>query len=167
MSDTKLGELITGKGERDAIHVALAPVTAAERLKPGQHVGFVREHNTDLVGVSSSPVGIIDPFLERSVERGQRCYLVLYQNTVTGMKHQWEHPAFGKPEVSASREWLEDLASEIRMSYADLLSEIPQGCIYTGDREMYGVRESEDIRRHYENVTGERAPEEVYFSCAC
>ena len=42
MSDITLGELITGTGERDAIHVALAPVKANERLKPGQHVGFVR-----------------------------------------------------------------------------------------------------------------------------
>lgn len=167
MSDTILGELITGTGERDAIHVALAPVTANERLKPGQHVGFVREHNTELVGVCSTPIGIVDPFLERSVERGQRFYLVLYQNTVTGMKHQWEHPAFPAPSAEDSIRWMQDLADEIGMDYQSLLNEIPEGRIHTGDREYYGARESDDIRRHYEAITGVRAPNEVHFSCAC
>ena len=167
MSDTALGELITGTGERDAIHVALAPVTANERLKPGQHVGFVREHNTELVGVSSNPIGIVDPFLERSVERGQRFYLVLYQNTVTGMKHQWEHPAFPPPSTEDSRRWLEDLAAEIGFDYHSLLDGISDGSICTGSENHSGIRDEDDIRRHYETVTGERAPREVHFRCAC
>ena len=38
----RLGQLIEdGDRRRDAIHVAVAPVTAAERLAPGQHVGLV------------------------------------------------------------------------------------------------------------------------------
>lgn len=172
MSDTQLGQLITGAGERDAIHVALAPVTANERLKPGQHIGFVgKEYNArELVGVCSEPLGIVDPFLERSVERGERFYMVLYQNTVTGLKHQWTHPAFpdpNKPDVARSVAWLQDLADEIGLDYHTLLDHIPDGSIHTGDREMYGVRESDDIRRHYEIVTGRPAPRDVYFRCAC
>lgn len=167
MSDVKLGELITkGTGERDAIHVALAPVVAAERLKPGQHIGFVMEHNTELVGVCSNPLGIVDPFLEHSVEREQRFYMMLYQNTVTGMRHQWEHPAFAAPLAEDSIRWMQDLANEIGISYNRLLEEIPTGSVYTGDNECYGIRDSEDIRRHYENITGEQAPKKVYFSCA-
>jgi hypothetical protein len=167
MSDTKLGELITEAGARDAIHVALAPVTANERLTPGQHIGFVREHNTDLVGVSSSPLGIVDPFLERSVERGQRFYMVLYPNTVTGMKHQWEHPAFAPPGTEASIQWLQGLADDIGCDYHSLLSSIEDGYICTGSEDYSGIRDAEDIRRHYENVTGEQAPTDVRFSCAC
>lgn len=167
MSDIKLGELITGDGQRDAIHVALAPVTANERLRPGQHVGFAYKHSTELVGISQDPIGIIDPFLERSVERVERCYLLLYQNTVTGMRHQWEHPAFGSPDADVSRQWLEDLADEIGFGYDWLLEGIAEGSINTRDREVYGARESEDIRRHYENVTGLSAPREIHFRCAC
>lgn len=168
MSDIKLGELIKDKGERDAIHVALAPVTANERLKPGQHVGFVREHNTELVGVCSNPIGIVDPFLEQAVERGQRCYIMLYQNTVTGMRHQWEHPAFVGPTASESERWLQDLAIEIGKDYHSMLDEIADGSIYTGSEDMSGTRDSDDICRHYERVTGQPAPRNgVYFRCAC
>ncbi len=45
----RLGQLIEdGERRRDAIHVAIAPVTAAQRLVPGQHVGLVREGNVEL-----------------------------------------------------------------------------------------------------------------------
>ncbi len=167
MSDIKLGTLITGKGERDAIHVALAPVVAAERLKPGQHIGLSSPYSTEFVGVCSEPLGIVDPFLEHTVEPGQRFYMVLYQNTVTGMKHQWEHPAFAEPDASVSEQWLQDLADEVGITYDHLLEGIADGRIHTGDQEFYGARESDDIRKHYEKVTGRTAPAEVYFSCAC
>lgn len=38
-----LGKIITTPQQRDAIHVAVAPVVANSELKPGQRVGFVRE----------------------------------------------------------------------------------------------------------------------------
>lgn len=168
MSDTKLGDLITrGTGERDAIHVALAPVVAAERLKPGQHIGFVRPYNTELVGISSEPLGIVDPFLEHSVERGQRFYMVLYQNTVTGMRHQWEHPAFPPPSAEESERWMQELADELGKDITELLSEIGDGSVYTGSEERYGIRENDEIRRHYEAITGHAAPSDIHFRCAC
>jgi hypothetical protein len=41
MSDvTKVGELIAPGSQRDAIHIAVAPVVAMERLEPGQTIGF-------------------------------------------------------------------------------------------------------------------------------
>ncbi len=43
MSDVKLGSLINGPKVRDAIHVAVAPVVATEKLMPGQHIGFAQE----------------------------------------------------------------------------------------------------------------------------
>ncbi len=167
MSDTTLGSLIVGKGERDAIHVALAPVTTREHLKPGQHVGFVREYDTDVIGVCPNPIGIVDPFLEHTVKPGDRFYVVLYQNTVTGMKHQWEHPAFASAPKEASIKWLQELADEISMDYRDLLDYISDGSIYTGSEDNSGCRDSEDIKMHYENATGAKAPREVYFRCAC
>lgn len=170
MSDIKLGTIPAQGAERDAIHVAIIPVCAAERLKPGQHVGFIDQRHGDktLFGVCSEPIGIVDPFLERSVERGEWFYLLLYQNTVTGMSHHWEHPAFGVTlEKKRSEEWLEDLAAEIGLSYDHLIEEIPSGYINTGDRECYGARDSADIQRHFEIATGMKAPREIGFRCAC
>lgn len=169
MADIKLGTIPEPSvDDRDAIHVAIIVVVAAERLKPGQHVGFSNKGRDTSFGVCSDPIGIVDPFLERSVERHERFYLLLYQNTVTGMKHHWSHPDFdGSAEVSRSVEWLEDLASEIGMHYETLMDYIPTGEIHTGDRECYGARDEADIQRHFQIVTGVAAPREIHFRCAC
>ena len=91
----RLGRLIEdGERRRDAIHIAVAPVTAAERLVPGQHVGLLQEGNSELVGPCEKCIGIVDPFLAGAVEPGQRFWLFLYPGTVTGMRHIWTHPAF-------------------------------------------------------------------------
>jgi hypothetical protein len=91
----QLGQLIdNGDRRRDAIHIAVAPVTAAERLSPGQHVGLIEQGNLELVGPSECSIGVVDPFLMREVEPGQRFWLFLYPGTITGLRHVWTHPAF-------------------------------------------------------------------------
>jgi hypothetical protein len=96
----QLGQLIQdGDRRRDAIHIAVAPVTAAEKLLPGQHVGFVndpdRPGNTEIVGMwAEEKIGIVDPFLVNAIEEGERFWLFLYPNTITSLRHVWTHPAF-------------------------------------------------------------------------
>lgn len=91
----QLGQLIEdGDRRRDAIHVAVAPVTAAQRLTPGQHIGLVEPDNPELAGPCDQNIGIVDPFLAQEVEPGQRFWLFLYPGTVTGLRHVWTHPAF-------------------------------------------------------------------------
>jgi hypothetical protein len=91
----QLGKLIEdGDRRRDAIHIAVAPVTASDRLAPGQHVGLVQEGNLELVGPSGRTIGVVDPFLVEDVEPGQRFWLFLYPGTITGLRHVWTHPAF-------------------------------------------------------------------------
>lgn len=90
-----LGDLITdGDRRRDAVHVAVAPVTAAERLAPGQHVGFVRAGDMESVGPSDDPIGVVDPFLRTDGRPGERFWLFVYPNTVASLRHVWTHPAF-------------------------------------------------------------------------
>ena len=91
----RLGQLIEdGDRRRDAIHIAVAPVTAADRLTPGQHVGLVEEGNLELVGPCDRPIGAVDPFLAAEVEPGQRFWLFLYPGTITSLRHVWTHPVF-------------------------------------------------------------------------
>ncbi|MFK8111080.1 MAG: hypothetical protein AB8B91_02705 [Rubripirellula sp.] len=91
----KLGELIhDGDRRRDAVHVAVIPVTAAVNLDPGEPVGLVDHDSREWVGPSDENIGIVDPFLTHQVKSGQRFWLFLYPNTVTSMRHAWSHPAF-------------------------------------------------------------------------
>jgi len=89
-----LGKLIEGEVGRDAIHIAIAPVTAGGRLLPGDHVKL----DGRLMAVlchKDDGIGIVDPFLTCGhIDKGQRFYLFLYPNTVTSLRHVWTHPAF-------------------------------------------------------------------------
>jgi hypothetical protein len=91
-----IGQLIDETAKRDAIHVAIAPVIAAQRLEPGQRVGLVKKGNSELVGFGPgiASVGIVDPFLPHAVEEGQHCWLFLFPGSVTSLRHEWTHPLF-------------------------------------------------------------------------
>jgi hypothetical protein len=139
-----IGKLIDDDQERDAVHMAMAPVTADECLMPGENIGFLT-NGTELVGGESNLIdnggegvefiGIVDPFLQKPVEKGQRFMMWLYPNTVTSLRHAWVHPSFEnlypKPEHAnplmiepvepvkrldmayiAAREWMERFADD-------------------------------------------------------
>jgi ABC-type nitrate/sulfonate/bicarbonate transport system substrate-binding protein len=96
----QVGKLIDSDARRDAIHVAVAPVEAAEDLQPGQHVGLV----AGLASGTVAAIGVVDPFLTEAVRKGQRFWLFLYPNTVTTLRHVWTHPAFmAVPPPSSQR----------------------------------------------------------------
>ena len=84
------------ENRRDAIHIPIAPVIAAEPLQPGQHVGFVHNGEGKLVAARDPAdcIGIIDPFLKEPVLRGSRVFLFVYPNTITSLRHVWSHPSF-------------------------------------------------------------------------
>ncbi|MCE9607698.1 MAG: hypothetical protein K8U03_22650 [Planctomycetia bacterium] len=90
-----LGRLIEdGDRRRDAVHVPVAAVMAATRLTPGQHVGLTQEGNIEMVGPCDRPIGIVDPFLTKDVEPGERFWLFIYPGSITGLRHIWTHSAF-------------------------------------------------------------------------
>lgn len=94
MSDqSKIGELIQGHAGRDAIHIAIAPVVANGELFPNQDIGLVGG-SLELVDIVDQPIGKVDPFLKSPVRKGERFYMFLYPNTITGLRHVWQHPAF-------------------------------------------------------------------------
>src|SRR5207253_9100 len=102
-------------------HIAVAPVTAAERLAPGQHVGFV---DGEQVGSGTNKaIGIVDPFLGGPVFKGDRFWMFLYPNTITALRHEWTHPEFGVGAESTrdSEQWLRRFARGLGVSYEDLL----------------------------------------------
>lgn len=88
-----IGQLITTEQFRDAIHIAVVPVTAAQTLLPGQHVSLVNPENLE-VGYCQHTLGVVDPFLKQPVEKGQRFWLFLYPGSITSLRHEWTHPKF-------------------------------------------------------------------------
>jgi hypothetical protein len=163
---TTLGKIITKPQQRDAIHIAIAPVVAEETLAPGQAVAH------------GDHIGVVDPFLTASVRKGQTFWLMLYPNTIRGLRHEWTHPAFSADPVKAmSEEWLRQLADRMDRSYEDVLEMgregVATGAAYAGDDSAQTTVEDvkDEFWTHYEIVSGQRVTpdqrENIYFRCAC
>ncbi|RDJ34996.1 MAG: hypothetical protein DWQ19_09180 [Crenarchaeota archaeon] len=176
MHEIKLGELVENPNQqRDAIHIAVAPVVAAESLKPGDHIGFLGYDTIHVGKDSDNLLGIVDPFLKDELKAGQRFLLFLYQNTVTGMRHHWEHPAFVSTESEA---WLKEFAHDLEMTYENLLAAASE---YLNNGEIYCLpidtpdRVFSDMPKfwyHYSVVTNQPAvavpdDDNNFFRCAC
>lgn len=105
-----LGSIITTDEKRDAIHLAVIPVTSDYMLNPGDHVEHIADGK-----VQPAPIGcghgIVDPFLEQRVMPGEPFWLVIYPRQIRSLRHVWTHPAFDNTEVAAA---LPDLRTHVR-----------------------------------------------------
>lgn len=181
MNEVKLGSLIDGSQQRDAIHIAVAPVIAGEDLRRGQGVTF-ESGSTDVVRPSDTKaIGVVDPFLPRNVKKGERFYMLLNPYSITGLRHEWTHPAFGatpKPHVSLSETWMRKWAKDhFSRDYYDDGGMGEQAAyefaIRAGHELFIGPFESardhidNEWWAHWEAITGSSGQRGAYFSCAC
>lgn len=120
---TIVGKLLDETARRDAIHFALAPVVCGEMtLEPGQHTGLNAKGLA--VRTPAKLLGIVDPFLEQRVQPRQRFWLFLYPNTITNLRHAWEHPAFDTEAPARVGGNAESLTPELMLAKtADALEE--------------------------------------------
>jgi hypothetical protein len=148
MENLHIGSIINEPQQRDAVHMAIVPVTAMERLYPGTHVGIVQtgEVPKDSDGIVADAldhglkgIGIVDPFLRNPVQKGERFWLFLYPGSIISLRHDWEHPSFHPREFSekatrqvtgrekltecqtSARIWLERYAKSIDVSFEELM----------------------------------------------
>lgn len=190
MSDTlKLGQIIEpGRAaERDAIHVAVAPVIAGQNLRPRDKLMFAKGQENTVMGAAphQKSFGIVDPFLEGFVRKGDRFWAWLTPGTITSLRHDWTHPEFGTelpapvaPEPVNSEKWLREFAETAGMSYKLLLE---RGHSFIAYDDVWTEQDGETARdaiydvgaanfwKHYEAVTGQRPDdiEDAPFSCSC
>lgn len=179
MSDVLLGSTPDSKAERDAVHVAIIPMEASEKLRPGQRVGIVGEK---LAGPLGKVVGVVDPFLRASVLKGERFWLFLLPNTVTGMRHHWAHPMFPDVPVveegdkAAAEKWLREQCETLGCRFDDLVSDDSE--LVTGGWLITDMNET--ARDHWYDIkdefwkqraiyTGKDIAEDDRgcFSCSC
>ena len=188
MDHTRVGELLTSDQPRDAIHIAVASVVAAERLMPGQAIGFLDASDPSQGVVRcerAMSIGIVDPFLQSKVLRDQRFWMFLHPNTITSLRHNWTHPAFGENirDTAGSERWLRDFLSIEGPSYENLIHAVNNGgeygdgsynyiridgdYIHCGGFDAHGDIPSE-FWDHVENITGKKLRERPsHFSCSC
>lgn len=105
-----LGLIHFREESRDAIHLGVEPVVAGEDLTVGSNIGIGfdgKAYATDF-RPEIKPVGIVDPFLQDKVEKGQGFWLVVYPRQITSLRHCWEHPDFPENKPKA----IEELTSE-------------------------------------------------------
>jgi len=196
--DIEFGKLIddASKVKRDAVHVAVVPVVAAHNLLPGSHVGLTQGSNDKVSLISEPSIGIIDPYLTQNVLRGQWCWLFLYPNTVTGMRHHWSHPAFdddSEPQATLdsenivdktqvilqSEKYLREFSLDAHLDYESVI-DIVTDCIKNNNtyvehnseyaRDAYYNCDQAEFWKHVQNVTGLKIPDREYlisFSCSC
>lgn len=91
-----MGKILEKDMSRDAVHIAVVPVLASERLYPGEHIGLLPDGYAS-AHLSVNKIGIVDPYLRDAVRQGQRFFMMLYPGSITSLKHQWTHPAFPEP----------------------------------------------------------------------
>jgi hypothetical protein len=189
-----LGTKIAAGAGRDAIHLAVEPVMAAERLLPGQHIGFVvggieTNFASGSVGASAkTKLGIVDPFIIGAVNPGDNFWMVVYPRTITSLRHVWTHPAFGDEPAKAvdvspeatSKAWIQAFAASVPLSYETVM-EGARDYVSSKRRDGYGeylcfggLLEGESVPMefwwHYEVVTGETVAEDhrgSFFTCSC
>lgn len=167
--EAKLGEIIAKVGEqnqRDAVHIAVIPMLAADDLQPGEHVALLPGPEPRAYGVhveewrdgerraknGHGAIGIVDPFLVGYVKAGQYFWLCLYQGQVTTLRHAWTHPAIpdegASPaqvgdDVAASAAWLRAYAHRVKPydkpdeAFAELMSELGENRLHYNGKDLH------------------------------
>lgn len=178
--------------KRDAIHLAVEPVIAGEKLFAGQDVGLVQSAG-GLVAMATGKVkhlGIVDPFLKNAVFPGERFWLVVYPRQIKSLRHVWEHPDFENEPVARapkdvydevaenvanSREWMSDYAGSLGVDYEWLMDaalSYQVGGNYSCHPEYSGQFEGEYVPEefwsHWSIITGRVAKVTgSFFTCSC
>jgi hypothetical protein len=180
-----LGTIIDDKQKRDAIHLAVLPVMAGARLKPGQEIAL-----TD--GLALPHAGgmlIVDPFLREPAMPGDRFWAVLKPRLVTSLRHVWTHPALPSEEIESAapagdfdlekakaRAVIESIAERCNVDSADELICGARSYLKRGDYKCEGGRwegvslPEDEFWPAYEIVTGEKVDDskrDSFFSCSC
>jgi len=184
-----IGELIpNGKEEnqydfkRDAIHIAVIPLVAAEILIPGQHITI--NDMGQACGSVLAPIGIVDPYImEGKIKPGQKFWMFLYPKTVTNLRHDWEHPVFKaveekitnqvKIDKKASEIYLINFAGALGLTCSNLIRRMTS--ILGGEEDWihlnFDIPDYDPVEAwmHFEIITGLNVENKNknFISCAC
>lgn len=194
MENLEIGKLHTFEQHRDAVHMAIIPVTSNETLLGGQHVGLYPDGTVGTLAMDT--VGIVDPFLTTNTRVGKKFWLFLYPGSITSLRHEWTHPAFqdnpvAEPEftqshkdtaervakrlqgITPSEEWMKEYAERLGQPYDELMertkSHVESGA-YWSKPEFEGESIPNGFWDHFEEIIGKKVEPENrddFFTCSC
>lgn len=188
-----LGTIIDETQKRDAIHLAVEPVIAGQRLDPGDHVKV--SNGVATMAPVGEGLGIVDPFLVEPVRAGQRFWFVMYPRKITSLRHVWAHPAFpdepGTPAPATAIAMSRDSLARAKQRIHDIVDQLGDGLTYDKimqaaedwlEQEDYLVQNGRESWQYdfpafatdfwcaYAVITGKNVPEDKrqsFFSCSC
>lgn len=170
---------------RDAVHIAVAPVVAACNMYPGNQIGILTDGKASTL--APTKIGIVDPFLEDRVEKGQTFYVFLFPGSITSLRHEWVHPAFKDEEFNSlgaaentplalAHARIAQYAESVGIGYDEMMQSA-QAWLDHGEYHTFGFdtpdeayEGNEQFWKDYELVTGKTITEDKrksFFSCAC
>ncbi len=183
-----LGTIHTREEKRDAIHLAVLPAEAGIGLKRGQHVKLIDGKAYGAYGQDDG-IGIVDPFIERTVKTGERFWLVIYPRVITSLRHVWSHPQLPDEAgvvanqfagMSESEVWIRKWAATIPLDYETVMcgaDDMVRSKRASGYGEylcfgglLEGQYVPDEFWPHYEAVRGEKVDEnhrQSFFTCSC
>jgi len=180
-ADVNLGGKPSKCANRDAVHIAVAPMVAGESLKPGDHVS-VRDGKCFATG---NLIGIVDPYRRTPVAKGEPFWLCLYPKTVTSLRHHWTCPALPastREEIDAelrdSERWLREYAKRMNPydkteddAFERLIEGLKDGALHAYGHDLCGIHDLDDaseLKYHAERYLGIRINFDNFtFSCSC
>jgi len=177
-NEIKLGSLREGGEQRDAIHIAVAPMECGTTLRPGSWVKL--DTDGKLVAADKKDaIGIIDPFLKvTKLTRGDKVWLCMIPYTITSLRHEWTHPAF-ENEKSEAEKYLRNWCAEIGAQFDEMIrvaSEVAQSTGWDHDYIHIGYdtpdivwEERKTFWRNFEIFTGikPKDTDATFVSCSC
>lgn len=178
--ESKLGSLITRYEDRDAVHIAIAPVVAGENLKRGATI-FIEKDIAWNSGERMS-IGIVDPFLPvENVVKGAKFWACLYPNSIVSLRHHWSHPAFPPNEDNSSerlefatgmiKKWAEEAGQDYDTMMYQAGRYLREDWYYVCDGERWeGFYVDDTFWNAYEVITGTVVHSKKrgsWFSCSC
>ncbi len=186
--ESELGKLITKKkASRDCVHIAIVPLIAGDSILVGSPIKLA--YGTADIALMAEPaygddvIGIADPYLkEYQIQKGQRFYGFLTPGTVTGMTHQWNHPAFDnvKKPKDEHESWLRAFCDKWNFKFDELIkagiSEKDDDYVTAHGRDLHSRSDLDDGEEtefwsHLEAFTGKTFSYEHRsrnrWSCSC
>lgn len=167
MEDIGIGKLITFPRERDAIHIAVAPVEALYSFRPGQLVHINNDGKAEYSTNWQHAHGIVDPFLTQQVQIGDKFWLFLFPGSIKSIRHDWYHPAFQLEVFSSlkmeAKLYLEDFARKNNTDLEDIIRAAEEGWTSNGE----GINVPDEFWIQYKMYTGKEGLKQSYFSCSC